>query len=91
MAETLAAVFQKFFSSLIADLVHCFQTVGHETRIENGHRLDPVLGQFFHRFVGIRLEPFFRAEARLECGAKLAVIKAQPACSKRDVSRHCWR
>lgn len=68
---------------LDVELLQRLKAIGREAGRDDGERLRTGLGQRLHRLVGIGLEPFGRAEARLEgqpeaLGRQIELLAQQP-------------
>ena len=66
VAEALAAGAHEGVVHLHVDLFQRLDAVGHEPRAHHIHRLDALPGQCLHRGLGVGLDPFRAAKARLE-------------------------
>ena len=68
---------QEDLAVLHGDLFQRLQAVGDEARIDDGDALHALAGQPLHGLVGVGLQPFRRAEARLEGGDQLPLAPAE--------------
>src|ERR1700693_5503622 len=65
-SEVLAAMFEKNLLVLTRDLLERLEAIGCKARCDDGQMLHAVARQRFDGLVGIGLQPFRTAEARLE-------------------------
>ena len=80
MGEFLAAGMMESLGCLAADFVQRLDAVDGKAWVDDGDRFHAVFGQFLDRLVGVGLQPFLRAEARLEGGDQF--LSSHPSLSR---------